>query len=65
MTIDVFGILIDLSALRIPVSVAVALIALLLVFFLTSTFVRVVLMIVFLVAVGLIGWWALESFGIV
>jgi hypothetical protein len=65
MTIELFGVIVDLEPLRIPVAVAVAVLAIVLLFFLTSKVLKFVLIVVCIVALGLVLWWALQHYGLV
>jgi len=65
MTIELFGVMVDLEPLRIPVAVAIAVIAIVLLFFLTSKVFKFVLIVISVVALGLVLWWALQHYGIV
>jgi len=65
MVIDLFGYPIDLAILRIPVGVAIAAIALVLLFFLTSKVMKFALIVIFVVACGLILYWAFQHYGII
>lgn len=64
MVLDLFGYPIDLEVLKIPVSVAVAVIALVLLFFLTSKVMKFIVIVIFVVAMGLVLYWAFRQYGI-
>lgn len=59
---EIFGFEIDTSFFRIPVTVLVALLSLVFIFFLTSRIIQFVLIVIFVVALGLIGWWTYQYY---
>ncbi len=62
MSVELFGIELDFETLRIPLTVLIAVLSLIFVFFLTSRIIQFALIVIFVVALGLIGWWGYQAY---